>query len=91
MDTNIEPHALGARASDAEAGATAAPRRRQEPHAALERAMIDEFLRARGYTLRSIDAMRPADREPLLRAAVTFATLRLAEIEARAHFVDEID
>jgi hypothetical protein len=90
MDTNIEPHALGARASDAEAGATAAPRR-QDPHAALERAMIEEFLRARGCTLRSIDALRPADREPLLRAAVAFATLRLAEIEARAHFVDEID
>jgi hypothetical protein len=90
MDTNTEPHVLGAAADAASAGATAAPGR-QEPYAALERAIIDEFLRARGHTLRSIDAMRPADREPLLRAAVTFATLRLAEIEARAHFVDEID
>jgi hypothetical protein len=30
-------------------------------------------------------------REPLLRAAAAFATLRLAEIEAKAHSVDEID
>ena len=90
MDTNTEPHVLGATANDVGAAATAAPRRR-EPHAALERAMIETFLGARGCTLRSVDAMRPADREPLLRAAVAFATLRLAEIEARAHFVEEID
>jgi hypothetical protein len=90
MDTNTEPHGLGATADEAAAGATAA-QGRQEPHAALERAMIEAFLAERGYTLRSVDALRPADREPLLRAAVAFATLRLAEIEARAHFVDEID
>ena len=90
MVTNTEAHVLGAKASNVEAAATAAPRL-HEPHAVLERAMIEAFLAERGYTLRSVDALRPADREPLLRAAVAFATLRLAEIEARAHFVDEID
>jgi hypothetical protein len=90
MDTNTEPRVPDATPRDAEAGATAAPRV-PEPHAVLERAMIEAFLAERGYTLRSVDALRPADREPLLRSAVAFATLRLAEIEARAHFVDEID
>ena len=62
-----------------------------EPHAALERAFIDEFLAKRGYTLRSVDRLPPGDRDPLLRAAATFATLKLAEIEARAHLVRAIE
>jgi hypothetical protein len=61
------------------------------PEATLEAALIDEFLARRGYTLRSINRLPPADREPLLRAAASFATLRLAEIEARAHLVHEIE
>jgi hypothetical protein len=32
----------------------------------------------------------PGDRELLLRAAVQIASLRLAEIESRAHLIDEI-
>lgn len=62
-----------------------------EPHAALERAFIDEFLASRGYTLRSIDRLPPGDREALLRAAAAHATLKLAEIEARAHLINEIE
>lgn len=63
----------------------------KEPHAALEHAFIDEFLAERGYTLRSINRLPPGDRDPLLRAAAAFATLKLAEIEARAHLVKEIE
>jgi hypothetical protein len=62
-----------------------------EPFATLERAFIDEFLARRGYTLRSIDRLPPGDREPLLRAAAAHATLKLAEIEARAHLINEIE
>ena len=63
----------------------------RERHAILERAFIDEFLAKRGYTLQSVDRLPPGDREPLLRAAATFATLKLAEIEARARLVKEIE
>lgn len=61
------------------------------PLAALERALIDEFLKKLGHTLRSVDALPPGERNRLLRAATAFATAQLAQIEARAHFVDEID
>jgi hypothetical protein len=70
--------------------AVTAPRA-EEPHAALERALIDEFLAERGHTMRSVAALSAPKRDSLLRAAAAFATLRLAEIEAKAHFVDEID
>lgn len=61
-----------------------------QPDAALERALIEEFLATRGYTLRSVNRLPPGDRELLLRAAVQIASLRLAEIESRAHLIDEI-
>ena len=50
-----------------------------DPLAALERAFIDEFLASRGCTVRSIVGLPPGDREPLLCAAATFATLKLAD------------
>jgi hypothetical protein len=62
----------------------------EDPHAALERAFIDEFLRARGHTLRSLTELPPAEVAALLRAAVAHATLRLSEIEARAHYIAEL-
>jgi len=59
-------------------------------HTALERAFIDEYLASRGHTLRSIGDLPPAEREPLLRAATSAATLKLAEIEARAHLLERM-
>ena len=65
-------------------------RESKNPEAMLERALIDEFLARRGYTLNSVNRLPPGDRESLLRGAASFAALRLAEIEARTHFIDEI-
>jgi hypothetical protein len=62
-----------------------------EPFAALERALIDEFLQQRGFTLASAAHLPPRERHPLLRQAAAYATGRLAQIEARAHFLDDID
>jgi hypothetical protein len=62
----------------------------EDPHASLERAFIDEFLRGRGHTVRSLAALPPDEMAALLRAAVAHATLRLGEIEARAHYVSEL-
>lgn len=63
----------------------------QEPQAVLERALIDEFLAERGYTLRSIASLPATERNLLLRGAAEWATLKLAEIEARARFVEQIE
>ena len=65
--------------------------RSTDTHGPLECALIDEFLAGRGQTLRSVDKLPPPERRELLRRAVSYATLRLAEIEARAHFVSDLD
>jgi hypothetical protein len=63
----------------------------EDPHAALERALIAEFLGDLGHTLQSIDALPPEQRRAVLRYAAAYATLRLSEIEARARYIAEID
>jgi hypothetical protein len=65
--------------------------RSTDPHGWLECALIDEFLTERGHTWRSVENLPAPERRELLRRAASFATLRLAEIEARAHFVDDLD
>jgi hypothetical protein len=56
----------------------------------LEQSLIREFLAAHGQTRQSVDTMPETDAAALLRAAIEFASLRLAEIQARAHYVDDI-
>ena len=62
----------------------------EDPHAALERVIMDEFLTARGHTRHSVAELPASERVMLLTAAAEHASLRLAEIEARAHYVDKI-
>ena len=62
----------------------------QDPEGQLERAFIDEFLRARGHDSHTLQAL-PEDQSKRLReAASVYAAGKLAEVEARAHFVQEI-
>lgn len=61
----------------------------EDPHAALERALIAEFLGDLGHTLRSVETLPPDQQRDVLRFAATYATLRLSEIEARARYVHE--
>ena len=65
--------------------------RTQDGSGLLECAFLDEFLSARGYTFQSIKQLAKARREALLREAAEYATLKLAEIEARAHFVKDLE
>ena len=62
-----------------------------DPQASLEKALIEEYLAERGCTRQSVNTLPPPDRESLLRGAAAFATLKLAQIEARAPFVHEMD
>ena len=62
----------------------------QDPEGPLERALIDEFLRTRGHDLQSVDALPELGRIRLQRQASIYAATKLAEIEARAHFVHEL-
>jgi hypothetical protein len=63
---------------------------RQDPEGQLERALIDEFLRLHGHDATSVAALPADERTRLLQQASVHACGRLAEIEARAHFVHEL-
>ena len=62
----------------------------EDPEARLETALIDEVLRARGLDVSVLRAMPEAEAKRVLAEASVHAAAKLAEIEARAHFVHEI-
>jgi hypothetical protein len=61
-----------------------------DPNAALEQALIDEFLDSGHHSRQTLRALPEAEALPLLRAASDYASLRLAVIESRAHYVDTL-
>ena len=61
-----------------------------DPHAALELRFIDEFLGSVGHTRRSAMQLGTSEVSALLKAASEYASLQLADIEAKAHYVSEI-
>ena len=62
----------------------------ENPERQLEQMLIQEFLRARGYDSRRLEALPEKDRTRLLTEASVHAAGKLAEVEARAHFVHDV-
>jgi hypothetical protein len=62
----------------------------EDPEARLERALIEEFLQARGYSLATVSFKVPAEHQQLLAQAAQYAAVRLAEIDARAAYIHQI-
>jgi hypothetical protein len=62
-----------------------------DPHATLERALIEEFLDHLGYSLQSLSTLPEAQQRAVMQFAATYATLRLSEIEARARYLHEVE
>jgi hypothetical protein len=62
----------------------------EDPNAQLEMALIDEFLRSRGLDRHMLAELPEAEANALSREACRYATVRLAELESRAHFIHEI-
>lgn len=60
----------------------------EETHAKLEIALMEEFL---GRSLRSLAELPAEEARRLREAASRHASARLAEIEARAGFVEHVD
>jgi len=62
----------------------------EEPQATLERTYIEAYLRSRGHTLHSLQELPADEAKQLMTEASAYASTRLAEVEMRAHMVDEI-
>jgi hypothetical protein len=61
-----------------------------DPGGQLESALIEEFLRGRGLDSAALHALPESDAKRVLTEASIYAAAKLAEVEARAHFVHEI-
>lgn len=59
----------------------------EDPEGPLESALITEFLRARGLDARALQALPEDEAKRVLTEASAYAAAKLAEVEARAHFV----
>jgi hypothetical protein len=56
----------------------------------LERALIVEYVRARGYDPLRLADLPEEERKALLKDASVHASLKLTEVESRSHFLDEL-
>ena len=56
----------------------------------LERRLIVEFVREHGYNPLRVYELSPQERLTLMREASLYASSRLAEVEARSHFLVDI-
>jgi hypothetical protein len=61
-----------------------------DPEAKLELALIEEFLHEHGSDLLALARLAEAERQRLLQDAAVYASRCLAEISARAHYVEDI-
>ena len=64
--------------------------RARDPEGPLEEALIEAFLGARGLDSAALQVLPAVEAERVWMAASVYAALKLAEIEARAHFVHAI-
>jgi hypothetical protein len=63
---------------------------KEGPQSALEKQLIEEYLSSQGYHLADIRDLPEKEARRLMEEACRYASLKLAEIESRAHFRSEI-
>ena len=62
----------------------------EDPNGRLERAFIEEYLRAHGTSFDTLAQLPREEAAALLNQASRYASGRLTEVESRAHFVEEL-
>jgi hypothetical protein len=62
----------------------------EDPEAHLEQAFIDGYLRAKGVDAGTIHSLPETEATRLMTEASIYAASKLAEVEARAHFVHDV-
>lgn len=56
----------------------------------LEHAYFEEYLKGLGYSFKDLETL-PAERaKALMRDASLFASMRMSEVEARSHLLEEL-
>jgi hypothetical protein len=60
------------------------------PQSALERHLVEDYLQSKGYTKEELQKLPKDQAKALMREACTYASLKLAELEAKSQFRDDI-
>lgn len=60
------------------------------PQSALEKNFIIEYLKGKGHRLETLNQLPEEEAKSLMREACRYASLKLAEIESRAHVRESI-
>jgi hypothetical protein len=60
------------------------------PQSALERHLVEDYLQSKGYRKEDLQKLPKEQAKALMREACTYASLKLAEHEAKSQFRDEI-
>ena len=56
----------------------------------LEKALIEEYLREKGYSMEEFKKLPAEVAEKLMKEASQYASLKMEEVQARAHFIKEL-
>jgi hypothetical protein len=62
----------------------------EDRNALLEKALIEEYLHEKGYSLKELRKLPIEIADKLMKEASRYASLKLEEVEARAHFIKEL-
>ena len=62
----------------------------QDPNAALEKALIEQYLQEQGYSLEKLKELPDETIEKLMKEASRYASLKMEEVEARARFMGPV-
>ena len=61
-----------------------------EIHPFLEKVLIEAYLKGKGYTLKKLKNMPEEEVKQLMKEASTYASGKLAEVEVKAHLMQEL-
>lgn len=62
----------------------------EDRNALLEKALIEEYLHEKGYSLEVLKKLPAEFAEKLMKEASQYASLKMEEIQARARFIKEL-
>ena len=60
------------------------------PQSTLEKMLIEAFLEGKGYSLEALKQLPAETAHQLMREACSYASMKLAEVESKAQFRQEI-
>ena len=62
----------------------------EDRNAFLEKTLIEEYLHKKGHSLETLKKLPVDVAESLMKEASQYASLKMEEVEARAHFIQEL-